>query len=186
MDLHDFPGQGTALVGVLNPFWEEKGYVTGKEYSRFSNAVVPLARFPKMVFQNNETLKVAVEVAQFGAGILKNVTPQWNIRDESGRILFKGQFKKSDIPLGNGLVSGTIEQSLSQIDRPSRLVLTVNIAHYENSWDFFVYPAILPSGPSDVFITQHLNEKALEILKNGGKVLLTPKKGSLKKKPVVI
>jgi hypothetical protein len=35
LDLHDFPGQGTALVGVLNAFWEEKGYVIGKEYSRF-------------------------------------------------------------------------------------------------------------------------------------------------------
>jgi beta-galactosidase/beta-glucuronidase len=25
LDLHDFPGQGTALVGVLDPFWDEKG-----------------------------------------------------------------------------------------------------------------------------------------------------------------
>ena len=24
LDLHDFPGQGTALIGVLDPFWEEK------------------------------------------------------------------------------------------------------------------------------------------------------------------
>ena len=28
LDLHDFPGQGTALVGVLNPFWNRKGYIT--------------------------------------------------------------------------------------------------------------------------------------------------------------
>ncbi|MGH7978880.1 MAG: sugar-binding domain-containing protein, partial [Limisphaerales bacterium] len=27
LGLTDFPGQGTALVGVLNPFWETKGYV---------------------------------------------------------------------------------------------------------------------------------------------------------------
>lgn len=32
LDLHDFPGQGTALVGVLDPFWDDKGYVTGEEY----------------------------------------------------------------------------------------------------------------------------------------------------------
>jgi hypothetical protein len=37
LDLHDFPGQGTALVGVLNAFWKDKGYITGKEYSRFFN-----------------------------------------------------------------------------------------------------------------------------------------------------
>ena len=49
LDLHDFPGQGTALVGVLNPFWESKGYVEGEEYSMFCNQTVPLARLPKMV-----------------------------------------------------------------------------------------------------------------------------------------
>ena len=32
LGLNDFPGQGTALVGVLDPFWEEKGYVDGKEF----------------------------------------------------------------------------------------------------------------------------------------------------------
>ena len=35
LGLNDFPGQGTALVGVLDPFWEEKGYVDGKEFSSF-------------------------------------------------------------------------------------------------------------------------------------------------------
>ncbi len=42
LDLHDFPGQGTALVGVLDPFWEGKGYVTAKEYRRFCYSTVPL------------------------------------------------------------------------------------------------------------------------------------------------
>ena len=44
LDLHDFPGQGTALVGVLDPFWDSKGYVTAEEYRRFSGQTVPLAR----------------------------------------------------------------------------------------------------------------------------------------------
>src|SRR5690606_34153047 len=35
LDLHDFPGQGTALVGVLNAFWKDKGYVDGKTYRQF-------------------------------------------------------------------------------------------------------------------------------------------------------
>ncbi len=49
LGLYDFPGQGTALVGVLNAFWENKGYITGNGYSQFCNAVVPLAKLPKMV-----------------------------------------------------------------------------------------------------------------------------------------
>jgi hypothetical protein len=28
LDLHDYPGQGTALVGPLDPFWDSKGFVT--------------------------------------------------------------------------------------------------------------------------------------------------------------
>ena len=50
LDLHDFPGQGTALVGVLDPFWEAKGYVTAEEYRRFCDSTVPLARLTERVF----------------------------------------------------------------------------------------------------------------------------------------
>ena len=44
LDLHDFPGQGTALVGVLDAFWDSKGYVTAGEFRRFCGSTVPLAR----------------------------------------------------------------------------------------------------------------------------------------------
>ena len=47
-------GQGTALVGVLDPFWEEKGYVTTQEFSRFCNSTVPLARLNRRGFTANE------------------------------------------------------------------------------------------------------------------------------------
>ena len=65
LGLNDFPGQGTALVGVLDAFWDSKGYVTGKEYSMFCNKTVPLIRFPKMVWLNNEKLEVPLEIAHF-------------------------------------------------------------------------------------------------------------------------
>ena len=44
LGLNDFPGQGTALVGVLDAFWEEKGYISPEEYRRFCAPTVPLAR----------------------------------------------------------------------------------------------------------------------------------------------
>jgi hypothetical protein len=56
LDLHDFPGQGTALVGVLDPFWEEKGYISPEEYRRFCNTTVPLARLEKRIFVEGETM----------------------------------------------------------------------------------------------------------------------------------
>ena len=42
LDLHDFPGQGTALVGVLDPFWDSKPYISPEEFRRFCGPTVPL------------------------------------------------------------------------------------------------------------------------------------------------
>ena len=51
LDLHDFPGQGTALVGVLDPFWDSKGYITAEQYRRFAGPIVPLARLERRIFE---------------------------------------------------------------------------------------------------------------------------------------
>ncbi|MCD2422103.1 beta-galactosidase [Niabella pedocola] len=181
LDLHDFPGQGTALVGVLNPFWEEKGYVTADAFSRFCNAVVPLARFPKMIYRNNERLQVPVVLAQYGAADLKSDRGTWHIKNEAGEVLFKGMFKHAVMPAGGLYPLGTIEQALSPVKYPSRLTVTVKAGPYENSWDIFVYPAVLPAAPDQILVTQQLDETAVTALQKGSKVLLTLKKGNLKK-----
>ena len=180
LGLYDFPGQGTALVGVLNPFWEDKGYITGKEYSRFCNAVVPLARLSKMIFLNNEELNVPVEIANFGEAVIKNITPSWNIKNEAGAIILKGQLPETTIPIGNAFQLGVIKQPLSAISHPSRLILTVSVGSIQNSWDLFVYPASLPEENKDILVTQVLDDQSIETLNKGGKVLLTLKKGSVK------
>lgn len=180
LDLHDFPGQGTALVGVLNPFWEDKGYITGKEYNRFCNAVVPLALLPKMIYLNNEKLSVPIEVAQFSGSPINNAIPVWKIKNAAGKVLFQGQLPKTNVPLGNAIKLGEINQSLSTVIKASRLILSVSLPGYENSWEIFVYPASLPEKNNGVLVTQQLDENAIKTLNNGGKVLLTLKKGSVK------
>ncbi len=82
LDLHDFPGQGTALVGVLDPFWEDKGYVTAREYSRFCNRTVPLARLSKRVFTTDEQLEAGIEVAHFGPAPLTQAAVVWSLVDD--------------------------------------------------------------------------------------------------------
>jgi len=163
---------------VLNPFWGDKGYVTGKEYSRFCNAVVPLARMKKLVYQNNEDLTAQVQVANFSTSAL-NETIEWNIKNTSGNVLYKGHFEKSAIPLGNSFIAGEIKQSLASVKEPSRLILTITVGKYENSWDIFVYPAT-STATNNILVTQQLDDNAITQLNNGGKVLLTVKKGSVK------
>ncbi|MBA4166015.1 MAG: beta-galactosidase [Chitinophagaceae bacterium] len=180
LDLHDFPGQGTALVGVVDPFWNDKGYVTAKEYSLFCNATVPLVRLPKMIYNNNENLSAGVEIAHFGYAALKNVVPEWKIADTSGKIIFSGKLSRTTIPVGNGFKLGTINQSLGSIKNPSELVLSVSVDGHENSWDIFVYPSTLPEADDEIYVTPQLDAHAEELLNKGGKVLLTVKPGSVK------
>ncbi|TXK44317.1 beta-galactosidase, partial [Pontibacter qinzhouensis] len=179
LGLQDFPGQGTALVGVVNPFWEDKGYVTPAEYSSFSNTVVPLARFEKMNLVNTETLRIPVELANFGYKPLENTTLEWTISDARGAVLFTGNLPAKTFAIGNGLEAGLIEQPLASIKMAQKLVLTVNAAGFKNSWDFFVYPAALPKASTDILVTSKLDNNALAKLNSGGKVLLTFPKASI-------
>jgi hypothetical protein len=183
LDLHDFPGQGTALVGVLDPFWGEKGYVSPAEYNRFCNSTVPLARMKKMMFTNNETFEATVEVAHYGDGPISACIPEWKITDKTGKLIQSGKFAQTDIPLGNCFKLGSVSFPLAVITSPEKLVLEVSVNGKSNSWDFWVYPAKKEaiSGDENIRIVQKLDAQTTQFLKDGGIVLLNLKKGTLSK-----
>lgn len=173
LDLHDFPGQGTALVGVLDSFWEEKGYVTGAEYSTFCNSTVPLVRFPKMVWLNNETLKAPIEVAHFGEKALFGARVHWTVSTADGEFLKEG-LQTYDLPFGNCLPAGQIHCDLSGIQEPSQLRISVRIegTDKQNQWNIWVYPAVKKPVEKQPYITTRLDKTAQEKLDNGESVLL--------------
>jgi hypothetical protein len=173
LDLHDFPGQGTALVGVLDPFWQEKGYVTAKEYSRFCNSTVPLARLHKRVFTNNEEFSAGIEVAHFGPVPLRGVVPTWRIKKSDGKIVASGSLKATDIPFSNSIPLGEVRVSLSKLTAPAKLILEVSIGRYSNDWDFWVYPpSLLTNDSGNVLVAHELNQEVNDALEAGRKVLL--------------
>lgn len=173
LDLHDFPGQGTALVGVLNPFWEDKGYVTGTEYSTFCNSTVPLVRFPKMVWLNNETLDVPIEVAHFGEKELAGARVHWAVSTMEGQLLSEGA-QTFDLPFGNCLFAGKIHCDFSNIEEPSQLRVSVRIVDTDkqNHWNIWVYPATKKTVDNLPYITTRLDKAAQDKLDAGGSVLL--------------
>lgn len=179
LGLSDFPGQGTALIGVLDPFWEPKPYITAAGFSQFCSPIVPLARLPKMIYTNNEELNVPLEIANFSNTPIKNALITWNIASENGALLFNGSFKKDVIEIGNGIKLGTIRQVLGTVKKAQRLVLTVKTGSHINTWDLFVYPKVLPEISGGVVLSQTLDANAIERLQQGGSVLLTLKKGSV-------
>ncbi len=176
LDLHDFPGQGTALVGLLDPFWEEKGYVTAGEFSRFCNRTVPLARLPKRVFTSDEVLTAELEVAHFGAAPLKDVTPTYRLIGADGAVRFNGQLTLQDMPMGNGVRLGPLNLDLRGLPAPARYRLVVSLSGtpFANDWDIWVYPAEAPSRTlTDVRVTAEFDDAARAHLRAGGKLLLT-------------
>ncbi len=158
LDLHDYLGQGTALVGVLDPFWAPKGYVRADEFKDFCNSTVPLARFPKYVFIDTERLEVPVEVAHYGAAPMEDAKAVWRINDS-----IVGEWELRTIPIGKNIQLGNVSVDLLKVG-PGEHKLTVTLApsnffapitrrivmgpgvirgstYFENSWKFHVYPA---------------------------------------------
>lgn len=175
LDLHDFPGQGTALVGILDAFWESKGLITPEEFRWFCSPVVPLARFEKATYLNNETLDVQFEVANFSDGVLRDIQPLWTLSRTDGTLVAQGELCRQDISLGNGLVLGNVSVPLTSVSEAGKLVLTVRFkdTEYRNSWNIWVYPESIPEVKEDVFFTRNFME-AQKALEQGKKVLLNP------------
>jgi len=182
LDIHDFPGQGTALVGILDPFWDSKGYIKPQEHHRYCSETVPLARMKKRTWTTDETFSAEVEVAHFGPVPIQNTAPVWFVTYADGRKVTSGRLPRTTIPLGNGTELGGIQVNLANIAAPAKLTLTVLIegTPYSNSWDIWVYPAGLNTQPpASVLIAEQFDEQANAALKNGGKVLLMPPPNSI-------
>ncbi len=183
LDLHDFPGQGTALVGVLDPFWDSKPYVSPVEYKQFSGPIVPLARLPKRTFTSSETLSAQVDVSQFGPSDLNNVTLRWSLLDTAGNTIKNGTLKKDALTAGDLHTVGNVSIELSELPVPAKYTLELSIDKTEaiNNWDIWVYPdTVKTQETDDVMIASYLDSKTLTHLQKGGKVLLAVKPPQVK------
>lgn len=189
LGLQDFPGQGTALVGVVDAFWQSKGYITAKEFSRFCNATVPLARLPRFVFTNNENFEATIDLFHFGKTPLVNAVVGWTIKDDKGAILRSGKFSPQTFPLGENQRAGKIGFALSEIKeaRHFKLEVIVQNTTIANDWDFWVYPVQLPEIKTNgIYYCTTLDTTAEAILNQGGKVFLNAAGRVIKGKEVIM
>ena len=173
--LNDYSGQGTALVGLLDVFFEEKGYINADEFRRFCSPTVPLARIPKFVYTNDETFHADIEVSHFGAAPLQGAKTVYSIKDEYGKVYAHGTVGTQNIPVGNLCPLGSVDMKLSGITRPQKLNMEIRIegSNAVNDWDFWVYPAQVELAQGNVYTTDTLDAKAISILQEGGNVLIT-------------
>jgi hypothetical protein len=201
LDLHDYLGQGTALIGIVDAFWQPKSYVTAEEFRSFAGPTVPLARLASRVFSSDQTLNSEVEIYHFGEQPITNAVPQWAIVNSSGATVASGAWDARDIPIGKNIPLGKISADLSKLAAPGQYKLVVKVGQasrlpivqnevaaradaladrrdayptLENDWNFWLYPAqVDTNAPPDVLVTHNWSEAATR-LAAGGKVLFIP------------
>ncbi|MDR2982379.1 MAG: discoidin domain-containing protein [Puniceicoccales bacterium] len=182
LDLHDFPGQSTATVGVLDAFWDSKGLVTPEAFRRFAGPVVPLARMSKRVWENPETFRARVDLANFGPVPIERPFI-WKLHGEDGCEVSSGAFASASAPVGSRITLGDIALPLATVNKASKLTLTVSLPDtpVANSWDVWVYPAKAAESAPGVTVTDIWNNRVLDALQKGGRVVLTPPRNALAK-----
>ncbi|MFN8253869.1 MAG: glycoside hydrolase family 2 TIM barrel-domain containing protein [Ferruginibacter sp.] len=188
LGLQDFPGQGTALVGTVNPFWEDKRYMETFSFQRFCNATVPLIRTRKFVYTNNESFKAGIEIFHYGSSDLQNETVHWYLKDQKNKIIQQGKFAAKNIIRGSNTFIDSLEIPLKQFADAVQLNLLVatHSAGVFNDWNIWVYPATKPVlTVNDIYYTDTLDAKAESILNDGGKVFLNLAGKVVKGKEVV-
>jgi hypothetical protein len=172
LGLNDFPGQGTALIGVMNAFYQNKNYCAADRFRRFFNTIVPLARFEKFVFRNDEELNIGIEVANFSAKSIPAAQVEWSLFGENN-IYAKKSFFVDEIPTGKNTAIEKITLNLDEVKKAEKLTFTVTVCGYCNQWNLWVYPAQV-SDPRlhDIIVCETLNEEALRAIELGKDLLL--------------
>lgn len=64
LDLQDYTGQGTALVGVLNAMMENKGLISAEEWREFCAGTVVLGKFASFTGMMGEDIRFDVQISE--------------------------------------------------------------------------------------------------------------------------
>lgn len=79
LDIQDYPGQGSAFVGILDAFMESKGITTANEWHQWCSPVVPLLVTDRFCYDENEMMNAKVQIANYGGESLKGKKLLWKL-----------------------------------------------------------------------------------------------------------
>lgn len=192
LDLQDFAGQGTALVGILNSFMKNKGLISEEEWREFCSETVVLAELPKLVFHAGEKVNIGILLSNFGSKpivapklevmITENVKSDDFIEADPAKQSVTKTHRSEVITLTEQYQSGiyqicSLDTVMPMSEKPLKLTLKIKLmgTDIENHYDLWLYPDItMAREPEHVIISDDINE-AIRELEKGNKVLLFPK-----------
>ena len=182
LGLQDFPGQGTALVGMMNSHMEPKPYPFARpkrfrEFFRESRIFVKMSRY---TYEEGEHLTAEVEVANFGKESIRGELV-WTLgyRDcavNTGRGVLRCDRadRQKNCPPGTYTSLGRLDIPLEVKGVSAALILTVSIGGCTSTYPVWVYQKTSPECPKNVYETRVFDEQTRAVLQNGGRVYLSP------------
>ena len=182
LGLQDFPGQGTALVGMMNSHLEPKPYPFARpeRFREFFTESRILVKMPRYTYEEGEHLTAEVEVANFGK---ESITGElgWTLgyRDcavNSGRgeLRCDRADRQKNCPPGTYTSLGRLDIPLEVKGVSAALILTVSIGDCTSTYPVWVYQKTSPECPKNVYETRVFDEQTRAVLQNGGRVYLSP------------
>ena len=173
LDLQDYPGQGTALVGVLDAFMQSKGIITPDEFRQFCNRVVPMAEFDSYCIGTDRPFEADVVVANYSESA-RSQPLTWSITSPDSLTVFASGTLQADVAQGTVGRMGSISADIST-DKARRLSLNLTTGRYCNHYDLWAYPPVTPQLPASVSLATQLTPAVLDSLEAGATVLFVPR-----------
>ncbi|MEA3477116.1 MAG: glycoside hydrolase family 2 TIM barrel-domain containing protein, partial [Bacteroidota bacterium] len=173
LSMQDYQGQGEALIGWLDCFWDSKGITTPEKFREHFNTTVPLLQMEKFIWTNNEIFSAQAQISHFGENDLKAICT-YTITDESGKIIFSNKFTELYIKRGSLTDLSKISFSLAGINYAQKLTIRLEIDNttFANEWNIWVFPDKTPKiNTNNILVANEWDEHILDTLNAGGKVL---------------
>ena len=192
LGLQDFPGQGTALVGMMNSHLEPKPYdfARPERFREFFQECRILVKLPHYTYEAGERLIAEVEAANFGKRNIEGVFC-WTLAGKKS-VSENGNCEPAEIKSKNTVIAtgedteiticrpgsytevGSLDIPLDFVEKNTALTLKVRIGDSISAYPIWVYRKTTPICPENVYETRAFDVKTREILQNGGRVYLSP------------
>ena len=189
LDLQDYPGQGSAYVGMLDAFMEPKGITTPQEFTQWCSPIVPLLLMKKFCWTANETFEGKVQLANYSepSGLTQwlDGTLKWELQSANGKVMQSGELPVPEKSIGLTDL-GTVSINLSQFSKAQRLNLVLHTYYnklsskrYTNTYPIWVYPSQekVNTATGKIIVCHKINDEMGKKLQNGASVLLMPTLG---------
>lgn len=172
LDIKDYPGQGTALVGILDAFMDSKGLTTPEEFRQWNSPVVPLAMTDSVCYYTDDILHIDLAISNYNEYDY-NTPLSWRIDNDKGYVR-TGTVDNVEVEQGQVKTVGHITLPLNEVGQTSQLNLTLTTGDYKNAYKLWAYQD-KPLNVNNVIVADTLDVYVEKALAKGKNVLLLPK-----------